>query len=287
MPELPEVEAVARTVRPLVESRRIRCVLVFHPIAVRPQPPSHLAQIADKRRIRSVTRRGKYLFLELDRGTITLHFKLDGRLVWFTSVKELLKRANQATDQSGKRSPTSVHVDVAFELDKGVLGFADRRHFGRVYAYDPTEVVPVLKSLGVDALAPEFTAKNFAMLLAGSRRPLKEFLLDQSRVSGIGNIYSCESLWRARIDPRRRADSLSTIEARRLHKAIVSVLNRALECCLRPAPDFRDPEWWFRGIEEILQVYDREGEICHRCGATIRRIAQGGRSTYCCARCQK
>jgi formamidopyrimidine-DNA glycosylase len=74
---------------------------------------------------------------------------------------------------------------------------------------------------------------------------------------------------------------------RRLHKAIVSVLARALECCLHPAPDFRDPEWWFQGLERILRVYGREGESCRRCGKLIQRIEQGGRSTYCCLHCQK
>src|SRR5262249_26695935 len=132
-----------------------------------------------------------------------------------------------------------------------------------------------------------FTSVKFLQLLHASRRPLKEFLLDQSRVAGIGNIYSAESLWKARLNPRRTANSLSPSEGRRLHKAIVSVLRRALECCLHPAPDFRDPEWWFQGIEDILQVYDREGKSCRRCGATIQRIEQGGRSTYCCVRCQK
>src|SRR5216684_2712212 len=95
------------------------------------------------------------------------------------------------------------------------------------------------------------------------------------------------SLSHARLDPRRRANTLKPPEARRLHKAIVSVLARALECCLHPAPDFRDPEWWFQGLETILRVYGREGKPCRRCGEPIRRIAQGSRSTYCCGRCQK
>ncbi len=80
---------------------------------------------------------------------------------------------------------------------------------------------------------------------------------------------------------------MSPQESRRLHKAIVSVLSRALECCLHPAPDFRDPEWWFQGLEKILRAYGREGKPCRRCGEPIQRIAQGGRSTYFCRRCQK
>ena len=279
MPELPEVEAVVRTLRPLVQGRRIRCVHVFHPIAVKPQPVGRLAGLATGRRIQRVERKGKYVLLVLDRGLVTLHFKLDGQLVWFADGKKLLARANVPDN--------GVHVDVAFELNKGALGFADQRHFGRVYGLDAMEDSPGLASLGVDALSKDFTVVTFRELLTDSVRPLKDFLLDQTRVAGLGNIYSCESLWRARLDPRRRAKSLKPEEGRRLHKAIVSVLRRALECCLHPAPDFRDSQWWFQGLEKILRAYGREGEPCRRCGAAIQRIQQGGRSTYWCRHCQK
>lgn len=281
MPELPEVEAVAQTLRPLVERRKIRCVHVLHPIVTKPQNPSQLARLAEGQRIQFVQRNGKYLWLQLDRGIVTLHFKLDGQLLWFSNTKEMLAVANK------KESPAHVHVDVAFELDKGILGFADGRHFGRVLVYDSVESCAAIAGLGVDAISPDFTPANFAKLLAASRRPIKEFLLDQSHVAGVGNIYSCESLWRAKLNPLRRANSLTAAESRRLHKAIVSVLARALECCLHPAPNFRDAEWWFQGLEKILRVYDREGLPCRRCGHQIHRIAQGGRSTYFCAHCQK
>ena len=279
MPELPEVEAVVRTLRPLVKGRRIRCVHVFHPIATKPQTASYVRRHAQGRRIRTVDRKGKYVLVVLDQGLLTMHFKLDGQLLWFASSKELLGRANQRDN--------GVHVDVALELNKGVLGFADRRHFGRVHFWRSAEDCSGLKVLGMDALSPQFTSRRFTELLSASKRPLKDFLLDQSHVAGIGNIYSCESLWRARLHPLRRANSLRRQEARHLHKAIVSVLARALECCLHPAPNFRDPEWWFQGLESILRVYGREGKLCRRCGEPIRRIAQGGRSTYFCGRCQK
>jgi len=278
MPELPEVEAVVRTLRPLIQGRRIRCVHVFHPIATKPQAASHVARLAQGRRVRTVARKGKYVLLVLDHGLVTMHFKLDGQLLWFANARELLQRANQRDN--------GVHVDVALELDKGVLGFADRRHFGRVHVWESADECPGLTVLGIDALSGDFTFSCFVQLLAASKRPLKDFLLDQSHVAGIGNIYSCESLWHARLDPRRRANTLKPQEARRLHKAIVSVLARALECCLHPAPDFRNPEWWFQGLEKILRAYDREGEPCRRCGEPIQRIAQGGRSTYYCGRCQ-
>jgi formamidopyrimidine-DNA glycosylase len=279
MPELPEVEAVVRTLRPLAQGRRIRCVYVFHPIASKPQSPSQVARNVQGRRILAVERQGKYVLLLLDRGLLTMHFKLDGQLLWFASAKDLLQRANQREN--------GVHVDVALELDKGVLGFVDRRHFGRVHLWASADACPGLAVLGVDALSRDFTSSRLTPLLAESKRPLKDFMLDQSHVAGIGNIYSCESLWHSRLDPRRRAHTLSPHEARRLHKAIVSVLSRALECCLHPAPDFRDPGWWFQGLEKILRAYGREGKPCRRCGEPIQRIAQSGRSTYYCRRCQK
>jgi len=275
MPELPEVEAVALALRPLVEGRTILRARVIHPIAVRPssgrgakQAAAQLERNTRGREIRSVQRRGKYLILELDHGALVLHFRLDGQLVWFDSRE------------------TFGHIDVALETDRGTLGFVDRRHFGRVQWVKSPESIPGIRTLGIEPLSAEFNAEKFVRLLAASRRPLKLFLLDQGKIAGIGNIYSCEAMWRARIDPRRRAHRLSAAEARRLHKSIVDVLRRALECCRNPAPDFRDPSWWFQGLERILRVYDREGKACRRCGRAIRRIEQGGRSTFFCAKCQ-
>ena len=279
MPELPEVEAVARTLRPIVAGQRIRSVQVFHAIATRPQTPAELARRITRRKVAGVSRRGKYLFVDLDHGLIEMHFRFDGQLIWLDSAKELLRRAN--------RKPGGLHVDVAFEFGKGVLSFADGRHLGRVHYWESAETCVPLRQLGVDALSPEFTIDVLRKELASSRRPLKEFLLDQSRIAGIGNIYSCEAMWHAALDPRRAANSLNDKEAAKLHKGIVSVLRRALECCLDPAPTFRDPEWWFQGLEKILRVYQRKGRPCRRCGAEIRRIEQGGRSTYCCLNCQK
>src|SRR5713101_4481402 len=157
MPELPEVEAVVRTLRPFVQDRRIRCVHVFHPIATKPQTASHLSRHAQGRRIRIVDRQGKYVLLVLDSGLLTMHFKLDGQLLWFSNGKELLRRANQ-----GEKG---VHVDVALELDKGVLGFADRRHFGRVHAWESLDDCPGLSMLGIDALSRDFTSSRFTQLL--------------------------------------------------------------------------------------------------------------------------
>jgi formamidopyrimidine-DNA glycosylase len=269
VPELPEVEAVARSLRPLVVDRTIRRCRVLHEIAVRPQSPTLLRHRVEGRRVAAVERRGKYLLLRLDRGWVALHFRLDGQLVWFDSPR------------------VTGHIDVAFEFGTGTLGFVDRRHFGRVQFLRWVEEASGIRSLGVDPLSREFTARLLWKMLASARRPLKLLLMDQSRIAGLGNIYSSESLWRAKLDPRRRANRLTPAEARRLHNSIVYVLRRALECCRNPAPDFRDPKWWFQGLERILRVYQLAGRSCRRCEKRIQRIEQGGRSTFFCPGCQR
>jgi formamidopyrimidine-DNA glycosylase len=183
--------------------------------------------------------------------------------------------------------PDATHLDVTLELDRGELGFADRRHFGRALYFPALEDCAGISQLGVDPLSPAFTPQKLLEVLQASRRPLKLLLMDQSRIAGIGNIYSCEAMWRARLSPRRPTHRVRPAEARRLHKAIVAVLHRALECCLAPPPDFRDPRWWFQGLEKIERVYGREGKPCRRCGRPVKRIAQGGRSSFFCPGCQR
>jgi formamidopyrimidine-DNA glycosylase len=269
MPELPEVEAVARSLRPLVAGKEILRCEVFHAIAVRPQRPGRVRRRTEGGRVEEVSRRGKYLLLHLRDGCIVMHFRLDGQLVWFDPGR------------------LAGHVDVALHFPDGALGFVDRRHFGRLHWFRSAEEVPAIRALGVDPLSPDFSAPSFRALLLRSRRPVKLFLMDQARIAGLGNIYANEALWRARVDPRRRTHRLAPEDARRLHKAVVDVLSRALECCLAPAPDLRNPEWWFAGLEGILRVYDREGQPCARCRNRIRRIEQGGRSSYFCPGCQR
>ena len=164
MPELPEVEAVVRTLRPLIKGRRIRCAHVLHAIATKPQSSQHVARFAEGQRIRAVERYGKYVLVTLERGLLTLHFRLDGQLLWFSSPKEFEDRANHGED--------GVHVDVALELDKGVLGFADRRHFGRVHAWESADESGGLSALGIDALSRDFTVAHFSIDNTAVLQPL-------------------------------------------------------------------------------------------------------------------
>ncbi len=273
MPEAPEVEAVARALRPVVRGQTIRGCKIVHPVVVPAAQRKLLPRHICGAKILRVERRGKYLLLPLSRGCLIFHFRFDGQLLW--------------SDGARKRTPKDIHADVLFHLNRGTLAFVDPRHLGRVEWHAAPEEVSGIASLGPDALSSRFAAATLAQILGRTDRPVKVALLDQTRLAGIGNIYSSESLWRARLDPRRPANSLRTAEIRRLHKAVVSVLRRALECCLNPAPDFRDPEWWFQGLEQILAVYGRGGKPCPRCGGKIRRITQAGRSTFYCPNCQK
>jgi formamidopyrimidine-DNA glycosylase len=270
MPEAPEVEAVVRALRRHVVGQTIRTCRVIHPIAVKPQTPAQIAKLLHRNRIEEVSRIGKYLILRLTRGILTFHFKFDGQILLFATAPA-----------------RGVHVDVLLTLDRVTLGFVDPRHLGRMDWYESVAAAQALKRLGVDIFSREFTLGALDTILKKPRLEVKILLTDQSKLAGLGNIYSSEALWHARLDPRRHANRLTSEETRRLHKAIVSTARRALECCSHPPPDFHKPEWWFSDLTPILRVYGREGQSCRRCGGTIKRIQQGGRSSFFCPRCQR
>jgi formamidopyrimidine-DNA glycosylase len=183
-------------------------------------------------------------------------------------------------------------VRAVFDLDDGSrLSYVDVRTLGEMQVLSAREWVRREAAMGVEPLDRSFTSELLVGLLAGSRRPIKEFLLDQSKVSGVGNIYASEALWRARISPRRRARNVGPVRARRLHRAIVDVLSEAIRkagtTLGETSQDYVDSEGVPGGFQEFLAVYDREGEPCRHCGTAIRRIVQGQRSTYYCRRCQR
>ncbi|MCL6565662.1 MAG: DNA-formamidopyrimidine glycosylase [Acidobacteriia bacterium] len=271
MPELPEVEALVRLLRPQLCGQQIRAVHVRHAIVLRPQTARQFRTRVLGRRIAAVTRRGKYLLLRLapqDAGWMALHFRLSGAIFWFADHR------------------LRGHVDVAWELERGTLAYADPRHLGRVHWLEHPEQSAGIRTLGVEPLTRAFTVARLQALLRRSRRPLKPFLMEQTQIAGLGNIYAAEALWHAGLHPKRRASSLKGVQVRRLHKAIVEVLRRGIECCLKPEPDLSNPEWTMPGIEAMLAVYQRQGRDCPRCGRRIRRIRQGHRSTFYCPGCQ-
>ncbi len=148
---------------------------------------------------------------------------------------------------------------------------------------------PLFAGLGVEPLSPEFNADALTDILVGARAPLKAARLDQRRIAGLGNIYVCEALYRARLSPLREAGGLKPAEARKLAKAIREVLEAAIEAGGSSLRDHRQPDGALGYFQHSFAVYDREGAVCShaRCGGIIARTVQAGRSTYYCATCQK
>jgi formamidopyrimidine-DNA glycosylase len=245
--------------------------------------------------IESVTRRGKFLVFRLADGRVWWsHLRMTGQ--WRVDPPPGTRggggRIREPSDSSSAANDADPYARAVFELDDGsVLTFVDVRTLGEM------EILPAAgwarreAAMGLEPLSPAFTPEALSRLLAASRRPVKEFLLDQTRVAGIGNIYASEALWRAGISPRRRARNVGPVRARRLHRAIVDVLSEAIEkagtTLGETSQDYVDSEGVPGGFQEFLAVYDREGEPCRRCRTPIRRIVQGQRSTYYCPRCQR
>jgi formamidopyrimidine-DNA glycosylase len=170
--------------------------------------------------------------------------------------------------------------------DAGVLRFYDTRRFGRMWVLTPDEYAELDGRLGIEPLSDDFTPRVFGDLLSRSRAPIRNWLLDQSRVAGVGNIYAVEACYIARIDPRRPARSLDRNDARRLHRAIRKVLAAAVERRGTTFSDYRDVLGEGGAFQNELKVYDREGERCGRCRGEIVRVVLAGRSAYYCPGCQ-
>jgi len=280
VPELPEVETIVRRLRPRLRSRTVVRAEVRRANAVR-GVPRRFERAVTGATIESVERRGKFLVFRL----------ADGRVWWSHLRMSGHWRIERPRRQRAPR-PDDPYARAVFELDDGsVLSFVDVRTLGEMQVVTAREWTRRERAMGVEPLAPEFTPEILAEKLATSGRPVKEFLLDQTKVAGIGNIYAVEALWWARVSPRRRARNLGPARAERLHAAIVAVLEEAVEnagtTLGETALDYVDSEGETGGFQDLLAVYGREGEPCHRCGTSIRRIVQGQRSTYFCPACQR
>jgi formamidopyrimidine-DNA glycosylase len=266
MPELPEVEAICQTIAPQITGRTIRAVHVLRALVTRPQAPAAVARLATGRKIRSVYRRGKNIVIGLSGGySIRVHLRMTGHLL-----------------VNGEVSPST---RAWFELGRGrALLFNDTRALGRLAVYTAAEIDRLLAPLGPEPLSPDFTPERLIEEARGSRQPAKLFLMDQKRVAGLGNVYAAEALFRARVSPARPAGTLSPARLRDLHAAIVGVLREAVRSAKIA---YKQPGRCKETEEFIPAVYGREGAPCPICGRGIRRIVQGGRSTYYCPKCQK
>lgn len=283
MPELPEVETIVRRLSRRLPGRTVVRAEVRRPNVVR-GPARRLERAVRGATIDAVGRRGKFLVFRLS----------DGRVWWShlrMSGKWRLERPGRARDD-GSAAPDEEYVRAVFELDDGQrLSFVDVRTLGEMEVVSAAVWLRRESGMGPEPLDPAFTADLLRERLSTSRRVVKEFLLDQSKIAGIGNIYAAEALWRARVSPRRVARNLGPERARRLHRAIVDVLTEAVGRAGTSLGEtylnYADSEGERGSFQDFLAVYDREGAPCRRCGTRIRRIVQGQRSTCYCPHCQR
>ncbi len=279
MPELPEVETVMRGLQQRLDGRTIVRATAHRPDLRWPLPEGLQTRLTGARVI-GFRRRGKYILMRLAGGdSVLLHLGMSGRIV-LTPL-----RPNQPTP----------HEHLVLETDDGWrLGFVDPRRFGSV------DLVPtpqedahrLLAELGPEPLDPAFSPARLSASLIGKRTPIKAALLDQKVVAGLGNIYVCEALFRARLSPQRSAHTIPGTRASRLVPSIKDTLHEAIAAGGSSLRDYVQPDGELGYFQHAWKVYAREGEACERCPARpacpgIRRITQSGRSTFYCPRTQR
>jgi formamidopyrimidine-DNA glycosylase len=274
MPELPEVEHVVRALQPIVTGRRIKASELNLQRTAPELSPAAFDRILRDTLITEVRRRGKFILFQTEVGYIlSTHLRMTGKFV--------------ALDTD---DPLPPYAHVVFHLDdERRLVFCDMRQFGRMRIIaSPNNLPKELTTLAPEPLSDEFTEEYFFETLSRSKRSLKQLLLDQTRVTGLGNIYAGEALFLAGINPLKPANRLSKPRARKLYDAIRQVLHEAIEAGSTLKIDMADGSAsYFETPERFWRVYEREGEPCVNCKAKIKRVVHAGRSTYYCPRCQR
>jgi formamidopyrimidine-DNA glycosylase len=287
MPELPEVETVCRQLGPELAGRRIERLEVLDERWSRPVPPRELEAAVRGARIEGLGRRGKYLLLGLDGDrTLVMHLRMTGNLV-LVEGEARLDPSEGMRLYEGERSTSERHLRARFLLDDGrELWFTDPRRFGEAALVDDADLGTRFERLGVEPFSEEFTPEALAGMAAGRTAPLKSFLLDQSRIAGVGNIYADEALFRARLHPLSPAGSMRREHHEALRDAVVAALEAGIERGGASIDDYRDGRGEKGEMQDEFLVHTREGEPCPNCGEPIGRIVVSGRSTYYCPRCQ-
>jgi formamidopyrimidine-DNA glycosylase len=281
MPELPEVETVARDLRPRLVGAEIAGIRSSWAGTLRTHDADAFADAVAERTVEAVGRRAKLLVIELSGGVaMTIHLKMTGQLFVVPAG-----------------APEDPYVRLVLELADGrELRFRDIRKFGKVglYERDPATGDLVVERggaglfarTGPEPLDPAFTLREFRRRLRARRGRLKPLLLDQSFLAGVGNIYADEALWAARLHPLRAASSLKPAGEKRLFEAVRRILAEAVERRGSSIDDYTAPDGDGE-MQERLQVYQRTGQPCPRCGRPVRRVVIGARSTHFCSWCQR
>ena len=281
MPELPEVETVRRGLRPAMEGQRLDQHEVDRADLRFPFPEQFKARV-EGTTITRMGRRAKFLVTELSSGeALIMHLGMSGR---FT--------VNSAATAEFHHDPGTnpAHDHVVFHMSSGAtVTYNDPRRFGfmEVWPLEDLSNYPRIKHLGPEPLSNRFNAAYLDEVLRGKAAPIKSVLRDQSVIAGLGNIYVCEALFRSGISPRRKAASVGGKRAERLAPAFNEVIAEAIAAGGSSISDFASASGERGYFQKRFDVYDREGQVCRTCGATVQRIVQSGRSTFFCSTCQR
>lgn len=276
MPELPEVELVTKSLDQLVKGRKI---VIAELLRERLAPFNSADEFAEKLKnatINFVHRRGKHILFDLDNGqTLIAHLRMSGRFLLLPLERDL---------------PKFSHA-VFYLEDETRLVFSDQRHFGFMRVVETANLYETkeLKQLAPEPFSEDFNEKYLLEILKSSKRNIKIVLLDQTKVLGLGNIYASEAMFLAKINPNLSADKVSSKKVNILFEKIREVLQESIAhgSTLNVNPENIDGSYYGGGFESHWLVYDRENEPCTNCETPIKRITQGGRSTYFCPKCQK
>ncbi len=267
MPELPEVETVVKSIRPKLENKTIKNCQIYQNYS-RIILHSSFHVLKNKilgKKIIQVTRRAKYIVLHLSEGYLIFHLRMTGQF------------------QFNAQAPK--HTTFSLDLSQGKMHFVDTRKFGTV-EYHP-DLTILEKKLGPEPLGEDFKLAPFQAALNKSAKNIKAYLLDQSKVAGLGNIYVDEVLWQAKIHPATKAGNLSKIQIVELFKAIPQILNFSIKHQGTTFINFYFEESKGGNFQNMLKVFNREGESCPRCNKVIVKIKFAGRGTHFCPACQK
>lgn len=273
MPELPEVETICRGLRPILRGRKITAVEVVQPRLRRMVVPGFRSRLEGKT-IVGVERRGKYILIPLATDTIWIfHLGMSGKLIHVAAER-----------------PREKHDHIIVSLDTGrELRYHDPRRFGLSMVVSRAELksLPQMKNLGLEPFDRRFDGRHLYSITRNSQRRIRDFLLDQRVVAGLGNIYANEILFRAGIRPTARAWKLRRSKVERIARLTPKLLREAIRWCGTSFSDYRDADDRSGKFQQRLRVYDREGEQCRVCTGTIKRVSLGNRSAFYCPRCQK
>ena len=272
MPELPEVETVRRGLERLVVGKTIGQVRVRYVKMIGTGVDSFVHDLPGQT-IERIGRRGKYLLFYLTGGVLVSHLRMEGKYLFYPDAV-----------------PERKHAHVFFQMtDGGTLVYEDVRKFGtmELLRKDQLEAYFVVRKLGPEPTEVDFLLPPFAAALSRSKKPIKPYLLEQTLVVGLGNIYVDEALWRAKIHPSRPAASLKPAEVKRLREQIIEVLQLGIEKRGSTIRTYRNALGEDGTMQDFLQVYGKTGQPCARCGSPIEKIKLGGRGTHLCPHCQK